>query len=382
MADVKVSGQVVPARPGAALPAFPAQHVIDSWLPATARMLILRGVAPKTLEAYRIQWTKFRLWCETWRRTFSPVSQETMITYLDSWRTRPVHTRCQCPDHRPAPSTMWIWYSAVRFYHGVGAEPLPWEMGQQLKLAMKAYSEEMVELGWVPNKARRVHPDDIRNWVDALDLTAAQHLHARALILVGWYTAGRASDLGRYRISDVERTRIPTDDPAVHRAGIQLALRKSKTNKKAGLKIEYRAFGPDDEQPAYCGVRAVDDWIAYLASVGVTDGPLFWPFLPGGVNGGPGPMNTTAGQVPGYRISGSAINRTIQRAAVNAGYPNPGDYTQHGLRRGRAQHLYELQVSELDIGRHLGWADNGVLRTYLAESDRNSPRSPGGQGML
>lgn len=376
------SGEVVPARSGAVLPSFPAQHVIDSWLPATARQLILKGVAAKTLEAYRIQWTKFRLWCELRHRTFAPVSQETMITYLDTWRTLPIHNRCGCSEHRPAPSTAWVWFSAVRFYHGVGADPLPWEMGQQLKLAMKGYAEEMVDLGWEPAQARRVYPDDVRNWVDTMDLTVTQHLHARALILVGWYTAARASDLGRYRLSDVARTTIHVADGSTV-SGMQLALRKSKTNKKAGLKIEYRAFGPNDLHPAYCAVRAVEAWKAHLFDAyGITDGPLFWPFMAPGRKGGPGPLGVAVGQVPGYRISGTAINRTIQRAAINAGYPNWADYTEHGIRRGRANYLYELGVKEVDIARHHGWSDNGVLRTYLEESDRLSPTAPGSMGML
>ena len=355
------------------------QWAIDSYLPPGATELILRGIPRLTLRAYFNELRKMRRYTDHTRRTFAPVTENTMLGYLVDQRGRPMHrTGCTCSHHRMAPSTMWVWYSAVRWYHRMGDPPLPWDMGNRLRSAMTGYAQEMVELGWAPARAPRAYPEDIRAWVDALDPTLEKHMMARVVLLVGWFTAARAGDLVTYRISDVHWARIAAGD-GVTVPGVDLQLRASKANKSPGKVIEHRAFAANVDNPKYCGVTALRTWINHLANTyDYRQGALLLPFAGGQREDAPVILQPD----PSFKLSTESINRVIKGAAKRASYPNWNDYSQHSPRRGRVQFLYEEGVPELELGRHHGWADKGVLRDYLAESDRLSPRAPGSVGML
>jgi integrase len=343
------------------------QSVLDDYLSPEARQLVVGGMNANTLAAYAWQWHKFRAWCERHKRTFAPASQATMIEYLNSWRSRPIHNRCKCELHRPAPTTMWLWYSAVRFYHAVGSPPLPWEIGKQLELAMISYSNEMVDEGWVPTKAPRAYDSDVTAMIDALDLETGDGLRDRAIILCGFYTAARASDLATYRITDIERR--PN--------GVEFQLRNSKTNKKVGKKIEVRRMRYNLVNPTYCGVRALDAYTGWLAAKhGITEGALFRPFDKHH-NLLRGPQDQ-----PGYKMTATNISRAVKMAAIDAGLPNAQFMTEHSLRRGRATQQRELGIDPIEIARAYGWVPGGSILEYLEEAEGWSPTAPGSVGAL
>jgi integrase len=369
-----ISGEIVPAERGGAPVRQVPQHVIDEYLSPGARKLVMRGIPPNTLAAYAWQWHLFRRWCEEYSglpgkgRTFAPASEHTMIEYIHTWEDRPIHRRCHVPQcgHRPAPSTLWIWYSAVRFYHGMGTPPLPWEGGKKLALAMKAYGEDMREAGWKPVKAPRLYDPEIMAMVDAFDLENPKHLRDRALVLTNLYTAARASDLSTYRIDDV--TRMPK--------GLQLSLNLSKTNKSGGRRGEIRRIFYDHKKPAYCGVTAVTEWRAWLAGQGITQGALFRPFNKYGqlVRGAPDAIT--------YRMSPSKCTLAVKLAAIRAGLENADEVTCHALRRSQATRLRERGVDPIEIARAHGWVPGGSVLEYLEEAEGWSAEAPGASAAL
>lgn len=342
------------------------QYVRDEYLPQSARELVVKGIPPNTLKAYANAWRPFTRWCEAARRTSAPVTQETMITYLDGWRRLPIHNRCKCREHRPSPSTMWLWYSAVRFHHSVGAPPIPWECGELLTRAMIGYSVEMVEAGWTPRKAPRAYDSDVTRMVDALDLDQPKQLRDRAILLVNFYTASRASDLATYRLGDIAYTP----------KGIELTLRQSKTNRRVGLVTEQRALWANPTHPQYCGVVAIREWTAWLARLGRTTGALFRPFDKHG-NLLTGPQDAVD-----YKMNGTSLTEAVRAAAERARLDAWADITCHSLRRGRATQQRELGVDPLDIARAYGWVPGGAINVYLEEASRWSPTAPGTVGML
>lgn len=346
----------------------------DSYLPPSARELIVKGIPQNTLDAYTRAWIPFRRWCEDNRRTYAPVSQETMIAYLNEWRRREVHIKCANPycGHRPAPSSMWIWYSAVRFYHGCGRPPLPWECGEELTRAMIGYAAEMVELGWVPRRAPRAFDQDVTAMVDSLDLSQPKHLRDRAIILTNFYTAARASDLGTYRITDVARFPL----------GIEFTLRMSKSNRRVGLLEEKRTAFYNKSRPQYCGATAVLEWINWLHGEGIRQGALFRPFTKMSPLGKPGILLRGHRDAIGYRMDGFSFTLTVREAAKAADIAHWEEYTCHSLRRGRATQQRELGVDPLDIARAYGWVPGGAINVYLEEADRQSPTAPGSVGLL
>ncbi len=358
-----VQGQLVLAGGGPGNVVVP-QHVIDSYLPASARELIVKGIPPKTLKAYAWQWHKFRLWCEQTGATPAPVHQNTLIRYLDSWRSRPVHVNCVCSEHRPSPSTMWQWYSAVRFYHGVGDPPLPWEVGENLSRAMKGYGEEMVDLGWVPARAPRAYDSDVTRMVNTCDTSTGRGLMDKSILLTNFYTAARASDLATYRLTD----------PRYVPHGVELDLRTSKTNKATGKKIEVRRMRLNTANPDYCGVAALQDWTQWLGNQGISTGALYRPFNRWGQ------LVRGAQDGIGYKIDSVNITRVVQRAAARAGLR--GNYTSHSLRRGRATQQRELGIDPIEIARAYGWVPGGAILVYLEEAEGWAPQAPGSVGAL
>lgn len=352
-------------------------------LSAGAAALVMSGIPPETLEAYDRQWRGFTAWCEARDLSARPAAQSTMIERIHDWEGRPVHNRCngkkqangdECTGHRPAPSTLWQWYSAVRFYHAMPEPPFPWHGGKRLALAMKGYCDAMVgELGWEPNQAPRAWPMHVMAMIDALDLADPKDVRDAAVILTNWYTAGRASDLARYRIGDVAIT--PTG--LAH-----LTLRKSKTNKEVGKKVEKRVLHPDPLSAKYDAVIAMERWLAWLRDHGIHQGALFRPFTKPGPNSGRPTLLRGGRDAIDYRMASVSMSEIISSRAVEAGLVDGQYFTCHSLRRGRATQLRELGYDQLAIARAHGWAPNGAIIVYMEEADLASAESPTAGGML
>ena len=379
-----VEGQIVEARPverPVERTRAPGVAADERPLSAGARRLVVAGVPKSTRETYERAWKPFDAWCEANDLDSRPAAESTMIEYLHSWEGLPVHNRCvggrladgsKSDGHRPAPSSMWIWYAAVRFYHSMATPTFPWYGGKKLALAMKAYREEMtLLLGWKPNKAPRAWPEHVMAMVDSLDLDNPKHVRDRAQLLMGWYTGARASDLATYRIGDAAFTP----------RGVDLTLRASKTNKAVGKVTERRVLRPDEARPQYCAVTALDAWIRLLRTeYGVTQGALFRPFSKPGKNG-PGTLLRGHRDDISYRMSSTSISEVVQEHAVQAGVPDGEYFTEHSFRRGRATHLRSLGVDSLAIGRALGWAEHPP-KEYLEEADAFADDAPAALGML
>lgn len=357
----------------------------DRPLSAGAQRLVSAGIPASTRDTYNRAWGHYwdygveRFGFDRVEAELLPSRESTMIEYLHRLEGLPVHNRCAggrqadgepCLGHRPAPPSVWIWYSAVRLAHSIADPPWPWHGGKRLALAMKTYCEEMpLKLGWQPNAAPRAWPEHVMAMVDALDLEDLAHLRDRAQVLVGWYTGGRASDLATYRIADIEF--VPD--------GAVLTLRGSKTNQAVGRVVErrYLRFATN---PRYCAVRALTAWIAALRALGITQGALFRPFTK------PSPTGKRvllrgARDGLGYRMSSVSISDIVGQAAVRAGVPGGEHFTQHSFRRGRASHLRALGVDELGIARALGWKGRPPA-TYMEEAAAFDPAAPAAIGLL
>jgi hypothetical protein len=376
-----VTGRIIPARDPA--DGYRPAAVDERPLSLGARRLVVSGIPAKTLSTYENAWNPFTAWCEANGLSARPAAQSTMIEYINHWVPLPVHNRCTsgrqangdpCGGHRPAPSSLWVWYAAVRFYHSMPEPPFPWHGGKRLALAMKGYCEDMVNVyGWEPNKAPRAYPEHIVAMIDALDLDDPLHIRDRSVILTNWFTAARASDLATYRLSDA------LFNP---RGVVELTLRDSKTNKSTGRRVEPRALHPNLEHPAYCPVEALRAYVELLRRLGANQGALYRPWTKIGPNGAPPRLLRGHRDDPAYRMDGSTLSLIIERAAVRAGIPDGQYFTCHSLRRGRASFLHELGLDVADIARPHGWSPHGAVLEYIEEAEAGSPRSPFAMGLL
>lgn len=354
------------------------QHVRDAYVPAGALDLIRKGMPTSTWEAYRTQLIAFGDWCGTHKRTAAPVTEATMLAYLDhlaglpllgseryEWESERAGGKVR---HRPAPSTVWIWYSAVRFIHGIGTPPLPWECGKKLSLAIDGYTNMMLEAGWRPKSAPRAYPDDVRRMVDKTDRGTSTGRRDAAILLVGFHTAARAADLATYRIRDV------TFNPR----GADLLLTASKTLKPGQTRTTavFSHVGEGGYNPDYDPVLALREWIEWLGAHKEAD-PSWALFRPLDQYG---TRLRVKSRGPGYRMSSTSVSEVVQKYAKAAGLGE--NYTMHSLRRGYATWLRELGADPLSIARAYGWTPGGSINVYLEEADRWADNSPGARAVL
>lgn len=386
------------------------QDVVDNWLPASARKLILRGKSPHTIRAYMQAmgwWAKFAK-NQSQPLTVLPAPQNGVIRLLDWWETFPVHVGCSgrkqkngepCEGHRPSPSAVWLLYSGLKWFHGLGEPPTPWQCGVKLTDAIAGYTKQIKDDGWRVTKAPRAYPDDVRAMIDTLDamgdeppdgwneggqnddpenddvpvwFSPARREFLRALVLAGFYTGGRASDLARYRVTDIIRFPL----------GIQLTAARTKAS-KGSRDEEFRTIFFDVDSPTYCGVLGLERWVARLDAEAITQGALFRPVHKSGtlVRGEPDRLN--------YRMDVTGLTRSV-RMVAKAAWQRSGKtmlldwrtFTIHSLRRGRVQMLLEAGAEQWDIEIELGWAHGGAMNAYRLEVQRQDATAANARGML
>jgi integrase len=376
-------------QPAAETPPPPGspQHVIDNWLPPSEQFKILRGKADNTIRMYVRAFGWWTRWATEHHVTVMPAPQNAMCRFLSYWDTFPVHVGCSgrhqadgtaCTGHRPSPSALWIWYSALKWFHGIGDPPVPWEGGVRLSDRMATYVKDIKDDGWRADKSPRAYKPELRLMVDAVReapstvLAPARRDMIVALVLANYYTGGRASDLARYRIGDVDH--FP--------GGIELTLARSKA-KQADRDEEKRTIHRDLENPQYDGVDAVDQWVDRMRDNGITSGALFRPVHKSGVivRGAPDQLK--------YMMDVTGLTRTVRLAAKLAWeksgrtmLKNWAKVTCHSLRRGRLQDLLEGGADLWDVEEELGWAHGGASKFYRAEVKRQSPDAANAKGML
>lgn len=415
-ADDAVAGELVSAGAaylpvhyrGEGPPPGAPQDVIDNWLPPSARRLILRGKSPHTIKAYMQAmgwWVKF---AKAHGLTVMPAPQNGVIRLLDWWETFDVHVGCTgrkqknrepCEGHRPSPSAVWLLYSALKWFHGLGEPPTPWQCGVKLTDAIAGYTKQIKDDGWRRTSAPRAYPDGVRAMVDALDamgdepppgwneggqnddpedddcpvwFNPVRRDMLRALVLTDFYTGGRASDMARYRIPDVNRFPL----------GLQMTVARSKGS-KGDRNEEFRTIFADVHSPTYCGVLALERWIARLDAEAISQGALFRPVHKSGAiaRGGPDKLN--------YFMDVTGLSRAVRMVAKAAWQRSDKTllldwrtFTIHSLRRGRVMMLLEEEADVFDVETELGWAHGGAIKFYRAEVARQDRTAANARGML
>lgn len=362
--------QLIPVHDMGADTAVVPQHIRDAYVSPEALGLVRMGMPENTWLAYRRQLLIFGDWCAREGRTAAPVTEATMLMYLNSLRGMPMPGEAKReegqprPRTRPAPSTAWIWYSAVRFVHAIGTPPLPWECGKKLSLAMDGYTKEMQALGWRPKSAPRAYPDDVRRMVARTERDTSTGRRDAAILLLGWHTAARAADMASYRLRDVTRTP----------KGLDLLLTSSKTLKPGETRTT--AVFRNEERPEFDPVLATNEWLEWLGSQKEAD-PRWALIRPLDKYG---TRLRVSSQGPSYQMSSTSVSGVVTKYALLAGLDET--YTMHSLRRGYATWLREMGVDPLAIARAYGWTPGGSINVYLEEANRWSDAAPGAGAFL
>ena len=160
----------------------------------------------------------------------------------------------------------------------------------------------------------------------------------RALLLVGFAGAFRASELVSLDVSDLLIS--------ANAGYIRLRCYKDPQSGDSAVTEIPRAT-----QASLCPVRALERWLKHLSG----SGPLFRPAY--------------GTRVSQDRLGPRAVSRAVQRAAERAGLS--GDYSSHSLRSGLAASAHAQGRKPRDIQALGRWKDLRSLHRYIEASARH-----------
>ena len=165
-------------------------------------------------------------------------------------------------------------------------------------------------------------------------LPATLHgLRDRALLLVGWAGALRASELVGLQVGDLE---FDAD-------GLVVQLRRSKTDQDgAGRSVAL----PSGSSPVTCPARTLRRW---LVDAGITAGPVF--------------REMWGNQVLDQACTRRTVDRLVRRVAELTGF-DPAKYSSHSLRAGFITSARVAGKSDAVIMRVTGHRRSDMLNRY------------------
>ena len=353
----------------------------DFEVPPATATLIAEAVPPNTALAYQSRWRSFEAWCTRAGRLALPATAQTVAAYLTHLAT----------ERGLKATTVDAHLTAIRAVHrGAGAtapDALP-----ARKVVVAAQRREAARDGrYGPRKAVPVMAADLPAIAAACDAQTAAGLRDRAVVLLGFALLARRSELAALNLSDVE---------LVAREGLAVTIRASKTDQSARGVIRRIHYAANER---VCPVRAVLDWMSFLAARGITTGPLFtridrWgnvgpaaggryadPLASAGTAGPPvsaatsrdgrlrpqavGAIVTALCESAGLAgLPATTSSRTGTADATDANGVNRATdatiaasetrrYSGHSLRRGGATSMLAAGAQPLHVSRHGRWSD-------------------------
>lgn len=210
-----------------------------------ARAHAAGALSERTRDAYADQWKWFLAWCAEHEEIALPVAPIVLAGYLTAraeagWKVNSLgqalaavtheHVKAGQPSPRAHPEFVEMW------------------RGLRKSLGTRANQKAPLSADWL-REMLEVLPEGIRGVRD------------RAILLTGFAGGFRRSELSALTVDDVR----------FHPQGVELLVRRSKTDQAGRGQVKVIAYGA---HPETCPVRALEDW---LELAGLTEGPLFRP---------------------------------------------------------------------------------------------------------
>ncbi|MBG0818329.1 tyrosine-type recombinase/integrase [Planomonospora sp. ID82291] len=314
---------------------------------------IQRGVPESTRNAYSGDWQRFTTWCGREGRTALPATPETVAEYAThlTWK------------EGKAISTVDRALSSIRVRHAAAGLAKPDLTGARKVLT--GYADHLARIGDPRAQPRRAAAADLpslRAMLTAMDRTTLVGKRNAALLLLGFITAARESEL----------IAVDLEHITMHPKGMEVRLYRGKKKQLQQLAVKSGTQGTET-----CPVHAYREWVQALAAHGRTSGPVFVRI---DQHGNLGVTMTRHGRPigdPAGRLSVRAVDGIIAGAARAAGLtPKETEvllprWSGHSLRRGFATSARRAGGDLLKIGRTGGWADGSKsLLGYIEEADR------------
>ncbi|MBS45588.1 MAG: integrase [Nocardioides sp.] len=252
---------------------------------------VAAGRARSTRRTYAWQWGRFEDWCAGRGVPSMPATPATVCASLTDFAAQGV-----------AAGTIECACAAIRAAHETEGEQNPIE-----DLSVKVVRRGLRRMiGTAPRRQTRpLSTDEIRRMVTQIDRTTARGTRDAAIILLGFASALRRSEVAGLALADIE---LKPD-------GLLIRVRKSKTDPEARGQLVGVAHGQHVETDP---VTALHGWLAHR---GTRPGQLFTGF-----------HHDRIGTRP---FTGSGLARMLKERAAAAGIPSER-ISGHSLRAGHA----------------------------------------------
>jgi site-specific recombinase XerD len=291
--------------------------------------------AENTVRAYRADWNDFVSWCRGKGVCPLPAPPEAVAVYLSERAET-----CKV-------STLQRRLVAIAHFHKAAGLETPTDNGG----VKSVWSGIRRVKGTAQEGKQPVLIEDLRAMVGTLNLRTPKGQRDRALLLLGFATASRRSEL----------VALDVEDLRFNRDGLTVTVRESKTDQEGeGM----RKGVPYGSNPDTCPVRGVQD---YLRKLKLKEGPLFrridrW------------------GNVAAERLSGEAVWRVVKCAAGACGL-DPREFGGHSLRAGLVTQAARNGVEERVIMRQSGHKSVAMVRRYIREGELFRDNAAGRVGL-
>jgi len=290
-----------------------------------ARKLLLSSKAKATTKAYRSDWRDFEAWAEVNRSAALPATPDTVILYLTSLNTQGMRI-----------STIRRRVATISQAHQHAGHETPTRDRR-----VRALLQGIARTGTVPvTKKKAIGVAEVKALIAVCDQSSLKGKRDRALVLLGFASATRRSELAALNVADVE---------FVHDEGVVIHLRRSKTDQEGRGRLVGVPVGRHFQT---CPVIALQSW---LQASGLTEGPLWRP------------INRHGGLRDG-RLTDHAVATIIKALAKAAGL-NPQLYSGHSLRSGFATSASRAGAPESVIARQTGHRSIKMLREYVQQGN-------------
>lgn len=192
-------------------------------------------------------------------------------------------------------------------------------------------------LGVAQRQAKALLRDDLFQVLDALGDRPID-IRDRALLLLGFITAMRRSELVALDVADIEPTAT----------GVLVNIRRSKTDQEGAGRRVAVPLG----RTRHCPVAALKSWIAHSE---INSGPIFRSM-------------DKSGRIYSARISSEAVNHIIKTRLEATGY-DPTEFSGHSLRAGFVTSAAMAGASPWKIMQSTGHKSQASLTRYVRDVD-------------
>lgn len=275
--------------------------------------------SPATTRAYTNDWSQITKWGNQRGLTIEvPLSHEIVAAYLTDNAAR------------LKAGTLARRLAAIKHWHSQAGHLSPTDHP-----VVRGLLSGIRRVHKTPKKqAKPLYLDDLATALGSLD-GSVKDTRDRALLLTGWWSACRRSELIGLDVDDLE------DTPE----GILVTIRQSKTDQEAqGRQIALHYRNDEGLDP----VRAIRRW---LDVAGISEGPVFVQVGRWGV------------PRPGERLSSRMVSLIVKDMARTLGLDSDG-YSAHSLRSGFVSECDRRGIPAGAVRTTTGHQSDAMLNSY------------------